>query len=94
MTKAIHKFPLSSQDRFKLALPIGAQIIAVQTQRDIPMIWAIVTPNADTEPRTFEMVGTGHPLPQLATGERRKYLATFQLYGGSLVFHFFEIVQV
>lgn len=94
MTKAVYKFPLPVRDRFCIALPMDAQIVAVQAQNDIPTIWAVVTIDADTQPYTFEIVATGQPLQRLATGEQRKHLGTVQLYGGSLVFHVFEIVQV
>lgn len=51
------------------------------------MLWALVDPQADTTVRRFAVHGTGHPGVD-ATGT---YVGTYQLAGGQLVFHVFEV---
>jgi len=39
--------------------------------------------------RAFEIFGTGHNVPE---NGNRKYIGTYQLMGGGLVFHCFELL--
>lgn len=74
-------------DGATVGIPRGFKILAVQSQRDAPCIWALVDPEAPEDIRTFRVYGTGHSLPaELATW---KHIGTFQLSGGALVFHAF-----
>jgi hypothetical protein len=45
------------------------------------------------EERMFEIFGTGSPI-QYDIGTDRKYIGTYQLYGGDLVYHLFEYIEV
>lgn len=83
--KTIWKFELHIDEPVTLLMPVGAEVLTVQAQGDIPCIWAIVDPNAETETRRFYVRGTGHPLREVG-----RYVDTFQLNGGALVFHLFE----
>lgn len=86
--KTIWKFPLPTTDEGSvLEMPIGAEVLTVQTQTDRPQLWAVVDPFADTELRTFRTYGTGHPIEH----DPGRYVATYQLHGGGLIFHVFEI---
>jgi len=85
---AVWKFRLKPQSLCTLQIPKGAQILAVQAQRDEPCIWVIVDPLAPTETRRFRIFGTGH---LIETDEPLAYRGTCQLNGGALVFHVFEI---
>jgi hypothetical protein len=69
-----------------LHMPAGAKVLTVQMQGDQPQLWALVDPEQPKEWRTFEIHGTGHPMPT-NPGE---YVATFQMHGGALVWHVFE----
>ena len=69
-----------------LHMPAGAKVLTVQMQGNEPQLWALVDPEQPNERRTFEIHGTGHSVPE-NPGE---YLATFQMDGGSLVWHVFE----
>ena len=91
MKEQIWKFPISPQ-RTKVQMPQGAQILTIQTQGEIPCIWALVNPESEMEIRYFEIFGTGHDVP-VERGIERKYINTFQLEGGKLVFHLFERVD-
>lgn len=84
---AIWKFPLPVLDDFSLLLPRGARVLTVQAQADRPCLWALVDPAAEPTPRQFRMWGTGHEHAE----EPGTYLGTFQLGGGALVFHVFEV---
>jgi len=91
MKKTIYKYELSPvlQGNHSLKLPKNAEILSVQAQNDTPCIWALVYPDNEVEERFFELFGTGHDIP-CDMGIDRKFIGTFQMYGGSLVFHLFE----
>ena len=85
----IWKFPLQTMDSQPVMMPQRAKILTVQAQHDEPCLWAIVNPNAPREVRMIDIVGTGHPMFE-DLGLERKYIGTFQLRDGDLVFHVFE----
>lgn len=87
--KKIFKYELETTDIQHFYLPIGAEILCLQTQDEIPCIWALVEPDAELKLRTFEIFGTGHDVPD--SEKRRRYIGTYQLRKGMLVFHCFEI---
>lgn len=89
--KTVWKFPvpLHGGDRFTIAMPAGAKALAMQTQHGMPALWALVDPGAAPEPRRFRIAGTGHPIDEEIVG----YVGTFQMSGGVLVFHVFEVKQ-
>lgn len=88
MTKQIWKFPIYPY-KTDIEIPIDAEILTVQTQNGIACIWALVNPNNNKELRHFELYGTGHDI-SYETGIEIKYINTFQIHGGDLVFHLFE----
>jgi hypothetical protein len=85
--QAVWKFPLTCADKGIIAMPKGAKVLCVQAQLDEPQIWAVCDIGAEKEDRTFAIYGTGHVHESIG-GE---YVGTFQLRGGSLVFHVFEV---
>lgn len=88
--RAIYKYPFNVSDRFTILMPSDAQILDVQVQGEQPCIWALVTPGAEPEERTFRVIGTGHPYPDEPEMTHR---GTFQLLGGAFVGHLFEEVS-
>jgi len=86
--KKIFKYPLEITDTQFVELPLGAEILTAQMQGDQLCLWAMVntSPDAITKNRRIEIIGTGNPVP---TGDL-KYISTFQVYGGGLIFHVFE----
>lgn len=74
-------------------MPENAKVLTVQTQNGYPRLWALVEEKNPIEQRIFLTVGTGHELPELPEGKDGRYIATFQLENGELVFHVFEIVR-
>lgn len=71
--KAIYKFPVKTA----ILMPIGARIVALQVQHNVPMLWAICDTSAPTEPRLFNVRGTGFEFDAADEGasERGKSLA-------------------
>lgn len=89
MKKAIYKYSFDLKDRQTIVMPEGAEILSVQTQHEVPCLWAMVAPENKTEIRLFEVFATGQIIP-CDMGVKRKYIGTFQVQGGHLVFHLFE----
>ena len=95
--KTIHKYHIPVEDTVDIWMPVGAKVLTVQSQNDRGFIWALVDvikPEAvqgDTNLRRFHTLGTGHPVGDRKLGE---YIGTYQLHGGSLVFHVFEVSNV
>ena len=73
-------------------MPRGAKILTIQVQNEIPCIWALVNPENEKENRYFEIFRTGQYIP-VDIGIERKYINTFQLNGGRLEFHLFELIN-
>ena len=84
--KTIWKYQIPGP-HFSLQLPKGAKILAVQQQRNFPTMWALVDSEAEVEPRTFRTFGTGHEIDSELS---LKYITTFQMFEGDLIWHLFE----
>ena len=84
--QTIWKYPIPAEDSFTLELPDMAQPLCVQTQQGTPYLWVLLDSTYRTRPWQFYVLNTGQPV-----GERRlgRYLGTFQLEAGTLVFHCF-----
>lgn len=85
----IYKYGLKIIDEQALELPVGARILTLKTQNDLPFIWATVDPDAKLEKRNFYTYGTGHALPNDMS--MMMYLGTYIV--PNLVFHVFEQIQ-
>lgn len=83
----IFKWTLSVTDKQSLRMHEGAKLLTLQTQGDAPQLWALVDEKAPLVTRIFSTYGTGHTMPE---GDPGQYVGTYQLQGGSLVFHVFE----
>jgi hypothetical protein len=83
--ETIYKYQIVTADRFKVQTPRLVRWLCVHNQHDSPMIWAVVDTDGPAENHFLLVRGTGHPF----TGEEGKYLGTFQMADGSLVFHVF-----
>lgn len=87
--KKIFKYPIEVTDEQVVLLPTGAKILTIQSQGDIPCIWALVDPTAPrNEAVNIRIHGTGHDVPD---SENLEYVNTFQMMGGRLVFHSFIV---
>jgi len=87
MSYSVYKYEVPVGEHVDIEIPQGAEILSVQTQNDQPCIWALVDKRAPMERRKFRIAGTGHSIdnPNALT-----FIGTFQMHGGSLVFHLFE----
>lgn len=89
MKKTIWKFQLQVLDTQFIWIPKNAEILSVQNQNEVPCMWALVNPTEEKEEKCFEIFGTGHDV-HCDMGIDRRFIGTFQLHTGSLVFHLFE----
>jgi hypothetical protein len=91
--KTIYKYKLWLTNKQDVLLPIGSEILTVQTQDEDPCLWVLVNPLVeDKEKRIIEIIGTGHEI-KYNLGVTRNYISTFQLSGGSFVGHAFEYID-
>lgn len=70
-----------------LPLPQDAQILRVDMQNHIAVMWALVDPGRDLEDRTFMILGTGHESYNLDEG----YIYHGTFYEDVFVWHLFEL---
>jgi len=91
--KVIHKYPFTITDYFNIALPEGAIILSAQAQFEEPQMWVLVDSEAPQLPviREFRLAGTGHTINEPA--ETLHHISTFQMQGGVLIWHLFEIIS-
>ena len=89
MKKAIWKFPINSIGVNKIMMPMDAVILTLQTQGNMPCMWALCDPSKTEVERTFEPFSTGETF----NPSNMSYIGTFQIHNGALVFHLFEIVK-
>lgn len=90
----IFKYPLQVTDVQYVSLPLHAKLLTVQVQNGIPCLWALVDSKHKLKVnRPVFTIGTGNPAGHVfetgKTDEWPKYLSTYQLANGALVFHVF-----
>ena len=83
----IWKWEIAVTDRQEVMMPAGAKLLDVQMQNSQCCIWALCDEKAPKVARKIAIYGTGNPMPD-APGE---HIATFQMEGGALVFHAFDL---
>lgn len=85
--QTIYKYPIEVTDNQHINIPRDGKILTVQVQGGQPCLWVLVDPDNDPEDRHIEVFGTGHPI----SDDERDYIGTFQMHGGALIFHVFEL---
>lgn len=88
--REVWKFPIAPGD-YSITMPMGAELLTVQTQHGDPVLWALVETAAIRVPRRFLVVDTGEPIE---TDVRLRWVGTFQISQGYLVFHVFDAGEV
>lgn len=68
-------------------MPIGSEILTAQVQKEDPVLWALVDPNAPVVKRRIYIVTTGQ---DKGVAEPGKYIATIQIMRGNIVIHLFD----
>ena len=88
MKRAILKYGLRPGMN-TISMPMGAVVIAVQTQYEVPSLWALVDPEPDVvkTDRLFVVMLTGQEF-EMVYG--MVYRGNFQLKSGSFVGHVWE----
>lgn len=86
MRKVIWKSELGLTGNAVIQMPVGAELLDVQTQSGMPCLWFKCEPNLDKESRAFSYYGTGHNLPD----NEGEYVGTFQMANGEMIFHLHE----
>lgn len=94
----IYRYTLRMTDLNEVMMPRGAQILSVQIREDSrddpmanPQLWALVDTTQPNVTRTIGIHGTGHDMDRwLALYPAFKFISTFQVFGGRLVFHAFD----
>lgn len=76
---------------FSLEMPAGAQPLCVMEQFGKNVLWAIVDPERDKEPKLFLRVGTGSDR-SFDVG-KVKYIGTYYEKSQRLVWHLFELLE-
>jgi hypothetical protein len=91
----IYKYPILPKtisaewrNEISLELPVGAKILKIETQHNIPCIWVMVDTLARTETRNFEFYGTGQEMKEPT--EDLIYIGTWFMSDRFFVFHLFE----
>jgi hypothetical protein len=78
----IYKYILND----KIEMPEGAQILSVQVQQNIPVLWAMVDPEAPKRDYYFDILPTG----VVTNHKKLDYIGTIQTHGGSIILHVFS----
>lgn len=85
--KTIWKYDLKTTDTQNIEMPVDAKILCVQMQYGEPKLWCIVNPQNQKAFRQIRIIGTGHEFEDDFTA---KYISTYQLCNGGLIFHVFD----
>lgn len=87
--KAVWKYEVEAGAISSISMPKDAEILCVKPQHGDVFMWALVDTGAEKEERNFILLETGQQwldnFPPLG-----KYVGTYQLGDGHLVFHLFE----
>lgn len=86
----IWKYPLRGNRVGVIQMPIGAVVRYFDVQNGEPTMWVEVDPNALSEPRRFDVYGTGHSLAAPA-GLTPRYVGSWQV--PPFVWHLYELVS-
>ena len=70
---------------FEVEMPEFSNVMSVQMQSGVPVMWALVDPEQKMIMRKFEVHGTGHDIKAAYAD----FVGTFQT--GPLVWHLFEL---
>ncbi len=90
MTKTIFKYKLGVGVTQDVEFPKGAKLLSAQAIGEDLFIWAIVDPEQHMEKREIRVIGTGH---KVYDDEKLRHLGTTQMYGGTLIWHVFEVIK-
>ena len=87
--KKIYKYAIEITDDQDIVMPVGAKILTVQNQNGVPCNWVLFVFFSEKLNVHIRVHGTGH---NVTDSDRLEYIGTFQMCGGSLVFHVFKVL--
>lgn len=88
MTHTVWKFELRVGHKNVIELRAGAKPVHVCSNGPgLIDLWVELDPDARPEPWTFEVFGTGHPIPDAATLAPNGHVGTAIALDGALVWH-------
>jgi len=87
-TLTVWKFQPRIADVAVVEMPKGARILRAGIQGVTFCVWALVDPKAPMAERRIRIAGTGH---DIAPSHTETYVNTFEMNGGALVFHVFDL---
>ena len=88
MKYKVWKFPFENvQSRNVFNMPRGAKILSVHVQDSLPVLWALVDPEAPKVWRVIQVAWTGEPI-EFPEGQ---FIGTVQVE--ALVLHFFDLME-
>ena len=74
-----------------IELPEDATVLDVQVQWEQPQMWTLLNTDKPKVGRRFIIKGTGHEID--VESEGLDHCGTFQINGGTLVWHVFELIR-
>lgn len=89
--KTIYKYLIPHQGELTYTIPKTAQFLKIMVQNGKPRMWWLVDSESELTDVKFAVHGTGQDLGDMA---EYRYLDSFMLLGGDLVFHMFQIGNV
>jgi len=84
----IYKYQIFPGDMQVLEIPQDSKILCVQTQGGEPQMWVQQYTEGSLTQKEIYIIPTGATFD----ADDKKYIGTFQLNGGTLVFHVYESV--
>lgn len=88
MRQTIFKYTFEIRDITTIVMPEGAKVLSVHQQYEVPTLWALVDLDAPQIDHRFLIFGTGMGIPPEIGPSA--HVATFQMGGGTLVWHMFD----
>jgi hypothetical protein len=88
--RKVFKYTVPLNEEFSLDIPWGAKILTVQALDGEPFVWALVDPDARARAVPFRLANTGEAINE---AHELRYVGTFQLRDGGLVYHLFEVLK-
>lgn len=86
--KTIYKYPLTREGPQTISIPEGAEFLSVIEQNNLPVVYFLVDPNQEDWPVTFQLLGTGQPIPE-DLPKYFLYLGTVSISDGKLIWHIY-----
>ena len=98
MTKTIWKYDLPAPAHnpahgtftFGLHMPVGAEIVCLDKQRDEPRLWVLLNPDiTEREHQNFIVAATGQMVHDATL-----YIGSWQMEEGAKIWHLFKYVEI